>query len=90
MVVYQLPVVKAFPKLRRVAVAALPVHEPELPDTLPVNAPVKVVEKVFDQGDAALPSERVFDALGVILLQLMVPTAMFGVPDKLLAVPVVF
>jgi len=78
-VVYQLLKVNAFPRLRRVAVAALPVKV----------VPVNVVEKVFDQGKAALPRERVLLTLGVILLHPIVPTVMFGVPvnpDALVAV----
>jgi hypothetical protein len=62
-----------------VAVAALPVKV----------VPVNVVEKVFDQGKAALPRERVLLTLGVILLHPIVPTVMFGVPvnpDALVAV----
>ena len=51
--------------------------------------PVNVVEKVFNQGKAALPRERVLLTLGVILLHPIVPTVMFGVPvnpDALVAV----
>jgi len=55
---------------------------------LPDNAPVNVVAYTFDHGNDEVPSERVFDAFGVILLELIVPTVIFGVPAKFEAVPV--
>ena len=75
--------VNAFPMLRRVAVAALPVHDVELPVTLPVTVPPFSVTPpiLFDEAVGVI---KLLD--WVVLLLLIVVTPVI-VPPTLRVVP---